>query len=132
MKFFWMLARSNGYKWLYSDFDARAMIPTALPAKHHRQRQALRRASIEKRATHYKEQDCGIAIASAESFRYRFHSADRCSDGDARWTIPTLCSRYWTVFEPDAFRFDGQRLSRSPLKFLRAASRRALKRLGHG
>jgi len=101
MKFFWMLARSNGYKWVYSDFTLSDQ-PYNLP-ENIADTVRTHEGSIDQRAKNYKAVDCGLVVALQKVVDIEFVPPIDVPTG-AIVTDKKLRNRYWTVFNPDAFR----------------------------
>src|SRR6476646_7402365 len=110
LKFFWMLARSNGYKWIYSDF-ALSDAPYSLP-ENIRDSVRVFENSIDERAKNYGAVDCGIIVALQKVIDIEFVPPIDVPTGTVV-TDKNLKKRYWTVFNPNAFR-----LSRIPARVL--------------
>jgi hypothetical protein len=101
LKFFWMLARSNGYKWIYSDFmaaDKRYSLPQNI-ADDVRNFET----SIDQRTKNYATIDCGIAVAMQKVIDIEFVPPIDVPTGTVV-TDKKLQNRYWTVFKPNVFR----------------------------
>ena len=110
-KFFWMLARSNGYKWLHMNF---------LASKH---QQKLAKDVVdflityhpgfERRIENYGAEDCYATVALQKVF-----DIDYVAPLDVRTGTQTdnklLAERYWTVFTPGVF--DGPPVARRNVK----------------
>lgn len=99
-KFFWMLARSNGYKWLYADF-------TWAPTSYELPRNIIEHMTpfapdIAARLRDYRTADCGIVVALQKVFDIPFVPPLDVNTG-TRTDNPALARRYWTVFTPHAF-----------------------------
>jgi Methyltransferase domain len=101
MKFFWMLARSNGYKWVYSDFTLSDQ-PYNLP-ENIADTVRTHEGSIDQRAKNYKAVDCGLVVALQKVVDIEFVPPIDVPTG-AIVTDKKLRNRYWTVYNPDAFR----------------------------
>jgi hypothetical protein len=101
MKFFWMLARSNGYKWVYSDFTLSDQLYN-LP-ENIADTVRTHEGSIDQRAKNYKAVDCGLVVALQKVVDIEFVPPIDVPTG-AIVTDKKLRNRYWTVFNPDAFR----------------------------
>jgi hypothetical protein len=110
MKFFWMLARSNGYKWIHSDFTLTDK-PYGLPENIANDVRNFE-ASIDQRTKNYEAMDCGITVAMQKVIDIEFVPPIDVPTGTVV-TDKNLLSRYWTVFKPNAFR-----LRRIPLRLL--------------
>ncbi len=99
-KFFWMLSRSNGYKWLYADYTSDAyyydlpqnVIDNVIPFK----------PNITDRSKNYKIADCGIVVALQ-----KIYDSPYVPPLDVPSNIKTnnkiLANRYWSVFKENAF-----------------------------
>jgi hypothetical protein len=106
-KFFWMLARSNGYKVLNENMSLsltqyglpQNIIDSATPFN----------PDIGLRARDYKASDCGVLFILQKQFDIPYVAPLDVQTG-SNTDIPALKKRYWTVFEPDAFsRLGGRR-----------------------
>jgi hypothetical protein len=101
LKFFWMLARSNGYKWIYSDFtlsgDSYGMPENILDDVR------VFENDIDQRVKSYAAVDCGIIVAMQKVFDIAFVPPIDIPTGTIV-TDKNLKRRYWTVFNPNAFR----------------------------
>jgi hypothetical protein len=100
LKFFWMLARSNGYKWLYSNYVG---APDTYPIPE----------NIVENVTQYNPacastvgklriSDSGIIVAMQKVFDIAFVPPIDVNTG-SRTSNRSLARRYWTVFTPNAF-----------------------------
>src|SRR5215211_7852346 len=97
-KFFWMLARSNGYKWLYSNFR---MSKRPYPVERNivDEMRPFDR-DIDKRFKRYRIFDGGIRIALQKVCNIAYvPPLDVPTGGSA--PNETLKERYWTVFAPE-------------------------------
>jgi hypothetical protein len=100
MKFFWMLARSNGYKWLYSNYqqspDAypipQNIVDNVLPYNPH----------IIEEAARLRLSDAGIIVALQKQFELAFVPPLDVETGSKPGN-KALAARYWTVYTPGAF-----------------------------
>lgn len=110
MKFFWMLARSNGYKWIYSDFTL-SNETYDLPDNIRGDVRSFEK-SIDERAQGYGAVDCGIVVALQKVLDIEFVPPIDVPNGTVV-TDKNLKKRYWTVFNPNAFRV--QRIFARPL-----------------
>lgn len=100
-KFFWLLMRSNGYKFIYADFlpaERASTFPNNIE-------EYLNASELEKerrRRHDYNAVDAGWLLAMQKSFDMPF-----IPPVDVNTGMPTenktLKERYWTVFEPDRF-----------------------------
>jgi hypothetical protein len=100
MKFFWTLARSNGYNWLYSDYGGtsdRYPISQNIidDVKRHNE-------SIVQNAEHWTVSDAGIVVALQKRFQMDFVPPLDVNTG-SKPANETLAARYWTVYTPNAF-----------------------------
>jgi hypothetical protein len=100
LKFFWMLARSNGYKWIYSDFTL-SNDSYALPDNIRDSVRAFE-SSIDQRAIGYGAIDCGIVVAMQKVIDIEFVPPIDVPTGTVIHD-KNLKRRYWTVFDPKAF-----------------------------
>jgi len=100
LKFFWMLARSNGYKWIYSNFTL-SQDPYSLP-ENIRDNVRVFENSIDERAKNYTTADCGIVVALQKVVDIEFVPPIDVPTGTIV-TDKNLKRRYWTVFNPNAF-----------------------------
>jgi hypothetical protein len=100
-KFFWMLARSNGYKWLHFDYMS-ASVYYKLPQNivNH---VAPFKPSIAKRQRRYKVADGMLMVALQKVYDIAFISPLDVSTG-SRTNNVALEERYWTIFRPNAFK----------------------------
>jgi len=101
LKFFWMLARSNGYKWIYSDF-AVSDKPYSLPENIAGDVRNFD-TSVDQRTKNYEVIDCGIAVVMQKVIDIEFVPPIDVPTGTVV-TDENLKRRYWTVFNPTAFR----------------------------
>jgi hypothetical protein len=116
LKFFWMLARSNGYKWIYSDFavsDKSYGLPENIAGDVRNFE-----VSIDQRTKNYEVFDCGIAVAMQKVTDIEFVPPIDVPTGTVV-TDKKLRNRYWTVFRPNVFR-----LRKIPLRWLSDFRRR--------
>jgi hypothetical protein len=98
-KFFWMLARSNGYRWIHADYsqsppydlpsDIVDFIGASWPG-----------ASVQTES--YKVSDAGIRVVMQKVFDIPFVPPLDVATG-TQTSFDALRQRYWTVFDPDAF-----------------------------
>ena len=101
LKFFWMLARSNGYKLIYSDFTV-ADKPYRLPENIADDIRNFE-TNIDERAKNFEAIDCGITVAMQKVIDIEFVPPIDVPTGTVV-TDKKLLNRYWTVFKPNAFR----------------------------
>jgi len=111
-KFFWMLARSNGYKWIYSDFTL-SDEPYSLP-ENIRDDVRVFENTIDQRAKNYRAADCGIIVALQKVVDIEFVPPIDVPTGTVV-SDKNLKRRYWTVFNPNPFRM-GRIFSRLRLR----------------
>jgi hypothetical protein len=99
-KFFWLLARSNGYKFIHSDF---LPSPTysGLPDNVIKFLNSNNLAPLHP-FSDYKVADAGIFAVMQKSFDIAFVPPIDVNSGTPT-EIESLRRRYWTVFEPGAF-----------------------------
>lgn len=95
-KFFWMLARSNGYEWIEMDYDHDDM-PYGLPKNI---ADGIRAPS--ERIKNYRVTDAGMQIVLQKVFDVPFVPPIDVQTGTT-CDIKVLNERYWTVFDPQAF-----------------------------
>jgi hypothetical protein len=117
-KFFWMLARSNGYDWIEMDYD-QGGVPYGLPENI---MNGIRSPSA--RIKSYQVTDAGMQIVLRKVYDVPFVPPIDVQTG-TKTNIKVLEARYWTVFDPQAF-YRMQRLSPAQEDALR---RRALRRM---
>ncbi|HXC29022.1 MAG TPA: hypothetical protein VNV38_13785 [Stellaceae bacterium] len=98
-KFFWMLARSNGYEWLYMDYFARGEHPVPPNVIDVVSRFAPDIAAREKDT---RLVDMSLMVVLKKVFDIPFVPPLDVNTG-TRTDNPVLAERYWTVFTPDAF-----------------------------
>jgi hypothetical protein len=100
-KFFWMLARSNGYKLVYQDMvlgSSRYELPQNIIDSI-----AEFCPDIGSRARDYGGgADCGILVVLQKQFDIPFVAPLDVPTGSTT-NIRALKKRYWTMFEPDPF-----------------------------
>jgi hypothetical protein len=112
-KFFWMLARSNGYKWHHMDLGCSGpadglpmniinMVSEFVP-------------DFAERARNYRAIDCGIGVVLQKVFEIDFVAPLDVST-DTETDNAALRERYWTVFKPGAFEGLSQRATRNDLR----------------
>jgi hypothetical protein len=99
-KFFWMLARSNGYKFVHADFtDSGAS--ESMPTNIIEFLAPYKTTGVE-RARDYKSVDAAFLVVMQKTFDISFVPPIDVPTG-ATTDIELLRKRYWTVFEPEAF-----------------------------
>lgn len=101
LKFFWMLARSNGYKWVYSDFTP-SDEPYGLPENIAGDIRNFE-TNIDRRVKNFAVMDCGITVAVQKVVDIEFVPPIDVPTGTVV-TDRKLRNRYWTVFRPNVFR----------------------------
>jgi len=99
-KFFWMLARSNGYKWLHFDFSLNRVhgLPPDIINEV-----AVFVPDFAERTRNYCAQDCSLTVVMQKAYDIPYVAPLDVKTG-ARTDNKILEMRYWTVFKPDAFR----------------------------
>lgn len=99
-KFFWMLSRSNGYKWLHMNFvPGRA--PAKLPDNIVNHMSQFVPNAVD-RMKEYRGADCGMYIILQKIFDIAYVAPLDVNTG-TRTDHEVMKKRYWTVFEPNAF-----------------------------
>jgi hypothetical protein len=116
LKFFWMLARSNGYKWLDVDY-----IGTS--TTHQLPRDVIEsvsafRSDFPLRAAEYRVSDADVVIAFEKIFDIPFVPPLDVNTG-SKTDNKVLEARYWSVYKPGAF--DALRGSVTPSGFAQPA-----------
>jgi SAM-dependent methyltransferase len=98
-KFFWMLARSNGYKWLHWDFR----FSNARNPLHADVLSELKRFNPEAdaRVGSYTVADGSLLVVLQKLYDIEFVPPLDVPNGTA--PNPDLSERYWTVFQPARF-----------------------------
>ena len=99
-KFFWLLARSNGYKFIHSDFMPSPTY-SGLPDNITEFLNSNNLAPLHPFGD-YKVADAGIFVVMQKSFDIAFVPPIDVNSGTPT-EIESLRRRYWTVFEPGAF-----------------------------
>jgi len=98
-KFFWMLARSNRYKWLHMDFSiAQSVRPLSPDIVDH---VADFVPNFAARTRAYGASDCGLTVVMQKEFDMAYVAPLDVNTG-TRTDNKMLQERYWTVFKPDA------------------------------
>jgi hypothetical protein len=105
LKFFWMLARSNGYKWLYSDYCG-TMVNYAI-SENIIDDISRSNPDAAERLRDVRVSDAELVVAMQKVFEIPFVAPLDVSTG-ARTENTELAARYWTVFAPDAFSHVGR------------------------
>jgi hypothetical protein len=100
-KFFWMLARSNAYKWLYFDYTS-AAVYYELP-RNIVDSVASFKPDIAQRGRGYRVADGALIIALQKVYDLGFVPPLDINTG-SRTNNAVLEDRYWTVFRPDALK----------------------------
>jgi hypothetical protein len=100
MKFFWMLARSNGYQLLYADY-------VGTPDRYPISRDIIDNVkgyneSIIQNAEYWTVSDAALIVVLQKQFQIDFIPPIDVNTG-SKPANETLASRYWTVYTPDAF-----------------------------
>jgi hypothetical protein len=114
MKFFWMLARSNNYKWLYGSFSQGNSVDIHTDVVNDVKR--FDQSILSRRPGAYS--DGGIRVAMQKIYRHEF-VAPLDVPNDVKAPTRSFGKRYWTVFHPKrAF------LVRAPRAFLRRVIKR--------
>jgi hypothetical protein len=99
-KFFWMLSRSNGYKWLYTNYSASA---AGYPIPENIVGEVARFSSNAKeRLQDVRVYDAGLVSIFKKEFDIPFVAPLDVNTG-ATTDSKILADRYWTIFTPDAF-----------------------------
>jgi hypothetical protein len=99
-KFFWMLARSNGYKFLHMDFSTSATVrPLSADITDY---VAGFVPGFAERARSYGAADCGLVVAMQKVFDISYVAPLDVNTG-TRTSNKALERRYWAVFDSDAF-----------------------------
>jgi hypothetical protein len=99
-KFFWQLARSNGYKFIYADFTPDRE-PSAFPDNIEEFLSASTLATA-RQLQDYRAVDAGWLVVMQKTLDIDFVPPIDVNTGAAT-EIESLKKRYWTVFEPDRF-----------------------------
>ena len=98
-KFFWMLARSNGYRWLHWDLN----IATSRKKIHKDVVTELKRfnSDAESRTEAYRVSDGNLFVVFQKLYDIEFVPPLDVPNG----TVPSqqMSERYWTVFQPQRF-----------------------------
>jgi hypothetical protein len=97
-KFFWMLARSNGYEVLHQDYRADT-VPYSLPEDI---LGSLTRPEARERLAEYRTIDCGLFMVMRKRFDLEFVPPIDVPTG-SKTRVASVRRRYWTVFTPGAF-----------------------------
>jgi hypothetical protein len=98
-KFFWMLARSNDYRWLHMDLS-HSRSPEQLPRNIVECITAFV-PDFEERMRGYGAEDCGISVVMQKVLDIDYVAPLDVTTG-TRTDIKALAERYWTVFTPGA------------------------------
>jgi hypothetical protein len=98
-KFFWMLARSNGYEWLHINYAGYKSHPIPPNVIDHVS-QFVPNAAAREQDTRIT--DASLVVILKKQFDIPFVPPLDVDTG-TRTNDPVLAKRYWTVFEPDAF-----------------------------
>jgi hypothetical protein len=97
-KFFWMLARSNGYQLLKSRFGS-SELAYALPDNIRENDSA---AQTDPRLETYRTIDCALFVVLKKVYDIAYVAPLDVATG-TETDNEALRERYWTVFEPDVF-----------------------------
>ncbi len=100
LKFFWMLSRSNGYKWLHADYSS-VMDYYELP-QNIVEHVALFNPHISSRAKEFKATDCSIHVVMQKTFDTPYVPPLDVGTG-TKTDSEILKKRYWSVFNENAF-----------------------------
>jgi hypothetical protein len=99
-KFFWMLARSNGYRFIYADFLP-LLVSDPLPEDILGFLNSTNPTAVQK-TRHYKAASAGLIAVLQKSYDIEFVPPIDVNTG-TKTDIESLKRRYWTVFEANAF-----------------------------
>jgi hypothetical protein len=99
-KFFWMLARGNGYRFIQADYG-QSLEPYALPDNIVNFLGSIDPASIE-RTSKYQVADAGLSVVMQKAFDIPYVPPIDVATG-TQTDIEALKQRYWTVFKPNVF-----------------------------
>ena len=99
-KFFWQLARSNGYKFIHADFIP-ARNPSTFPDNIEEFLTANTLTST-RQLRDYRATDAGLLVVIQKTLDIAYVPPIDVNTG-AVTEIQSLKDRYWTVFEPDRF-----------------------------
>jgi hypothetical protein len=124
-KFFWMLARSNGYKWVYMDFAVWDTYPVPQNVADF---VVMSEPKAQERINRTVIADGSILVAMQKTFDINYVSPLDVPTG-AVIGNRELEKRYWTIFTKDAFQDIPQMLAHMPqrarLPFVKQALRYA-------
>jgi hypothetical protein len=98
-KFFWMLARSNGYEWLHIDFAGHQQFPVPPNVIEH---VSLFMPDVAAREKDTRLTDASVVVILKKVFDIPFVPPLDVNTG-TRTDNAALAKRYWTIFDPDAF-----------------------------
>lgn len=99
-KFFWMLARSNGYRVLHADFwSAGGANPLPANVLDH---VASYAPAARDRLADFSAADCMLLVVLKKTYSIEFVAPLDVNTG-TRTDNAVLSDRYWTVFTPNAF-----------------------------
>lgn len=101
-KFFWMLARSNGYKWLFLDYYSSAVSSYYELPQNIVDAIAPFNPSISERKKDYKVADSGLVVVLQKTFDSPYVSPLDVPTG-TKTDNKILVKRYWSVFLANAF-----------------------------
>jgi hypothetical protein len=99
-KFFWMLARSNGYRWLDMNFFASTYRQKL--TKDVVDLIATYRPGFPSRIDNYSAENCHVMAVLQKAFDIDYVAPLDVATG-TQTDNKLLAERYWTVFTPDAF-----------------------------
>jgi hypothetical protein len=99
-KYFWMLARSNGYKLIDFDFSTSTTQET-LPKNITDMLEQFRPGTME-RSANFRAVDAGLTFVLQKTFATPYVAPIDVQTGTVMHN-QALKQRYWTVFEPNAF-----------------------------
>jgi hypothetical protein len=98
-KFFWMLARSNGYKWIHVDYHLGQA--SGLPANIVDQANEFT-PDIASKFASYSASDCALTMVLQKKFDIAYVAPIDVNTG-SKAPNRELEERYWTVFRPRPF-----------------------------
>lgn len=101
-KFFWMLARSNGYRWLHENYLGTGADRSYGLPQNIVDRMALFSPKGETRGKAMAVLDAGLMVVLQKQFELPFVAPLDVQTG-ATTDNAALAQRYWTVFTPNAF-----------------------------
>jgi hypothetical protein len=113
LKFFWMLARSNGYKWLFMNFEAYPEFAYKVPDEILSSVRPFSHDAGAQLET-YRPVDCTATVALQKIVDIAFVPPIDVPTGTAT-NDKVMRRRYWTIFDP-------QRLEKAVIAQIRAAA----------